>query len=119
MRPKRGNAVKLGIMDGKGVPLEMTPEMREMIPRGVGGDKDATQEFAGMIIDGQQQGLLCSGGPPLVDGRIVLPQFIDAGAFPAATGFGPRFRLADEIWKMGSGEGGHRLAMALEPKAGF
>src|SRR5579862_9576026 len=30
-----------------------------------------------------------------------------------------RFRLADEIWKMGSGEGSHRLAMALETEAGF
>jgi len=27
--------------------------------------------------------------------------------------------LADELWKMGSGEGGHRLAMALETQAGF
>ena len=72
-----------------------------------------------MIIDGQQQGLFFIGGPPLVDGGIVLPEFIDAGALPAAAGFGPRFRLADESWKMGSGEGGHRLAMALEPEAGF
>ena len=30
-----------------------------------------------------------------------------------------RLGLADEIWKMGSGEGGHRLAMALETEAGF
>jgi hypothetical protein len=72
-----------------------------------------------MIIDGQQQGLLFRGWPPLVDGGIVLPQFIDAGAFPAAPGFGTRFGLADEIGKMGSGEGGHRLAMALEAEAGF
>lgn len=48
-------------------------KMLEMIPSGVGGDKDRAQEFAGMIIDGQQQGLLFMGGPPLMDGRIVLP----------------------------------------------
>lgn len=30
-----------------------------------------------------------------------------------------RFGLADEIRKMGSGEGGHRLAMALEAEATF
>ena len=53
-------------------------KMLEMIPSGVGGDKDRAQEFAGMIIDGQQQGLLFMGGPPLVDGGIVLPKFIDA-----------------------------------------
>jgi len=45
----------------------------EMIPGGVGGDKDRAQELAGMIIHGQQQGLLFLGGPPLVDGGIVLP----------------------------------------------
>jgi hypothetical protein len=72
-----------------------------------------------MIIDGQQEGLFLMGGPPLVDGGIVLPQFIEAGAFPAPPGFGARFGLAEEIWEMGSGEGGHRLAMALETEAGF
>ena len=33
-------------------------------------------------------------------------------------GFGTRFRLADEIWQMGSGKGGHRFAMALKTEAG-
>ena len=60
------------------VPEEEAAKMLEMIPSGVGGDKDGAQEHAGMIIDGQQQGLLFMGGPPLVDGGIVLPQFIDA-----------------------------------------
>ena len=60
------------------VPEEEAAKMLEMIPSGVGGDKDRAQEFAGMIIDGQQQGLLFMGGPPLVDGGIVLPKFIDA-----------------------------------------
>ena len=90
-----------------------------MIPSGVGGDKDRAQELAGMIIHGQQQGLLFLGGPPLVDGGIVRPEFIDAGAFPAPPGFGTRFGLAEEMRKMGSGEGGHRLAMALETEAGL
>jgi hypothetical protein len=53
-------------------------EMLEMIPSGVGGDKDRAQELAGMIIHGEQQGLLLIGRPPLVDGGIVLPEFIDA-----------------------------------------
>ena len=34
-------------------------------------------------------------------------------------GVGTGFRLAEEIGKMGSGEGGHRLAMALETEADF
>ena len=93
-------------------------KMLEMIPRRVGGDKDGTQEYAGMIINGQEQGLLFRGGPPLMDGGIMLPEFIDAGAFPSSAGFGARFRLADEIGKMGSGESGNRLAMTLEAEAG-
>ena len=100
--------------------LEKEPaKMLKMIPRRVGGDKDRAQQLAGMIIDGQQQGLLFRGRPPLVDGGIVRPQFIDACAFPAAAGFGTRFRLAEEVWKMSSGEGGHGLAMALETEAGL
>jgi hypothetical protein len=113
-------AEAVGVNDQRQVVLEKeAAKMLEMIPRGVGGDKDRAQEFAGMIINGQQQGLFFIGGPPLVDGGIVLPEFIDAGAFPAPAGFGTRFGLAEEIWKMGSGEGGHRLAMALETEAGF
>jgi hypothetical protein len=60
------------------MPEKEAAKMLEMIPSSVGGDKDGTQELAGMIVDGQQQGLLFTGWPPLVDGGIVLPQFIDA-----------------------------------------
>ncbi len=60
------------------VPEKEAAKMLEMIPSGVGGDKDGAQEFAGMIIDGQEQCLFFRSGPPLVDGGIVLPQFIDA-----------------------------------------
>lgn len=116
--PKETQAV--GVHDhGQAVLEKEAAKMLEMIPSGVGGDKDRAEKFAGMIIDGQQQGLLFTGGPPLVDGGIVLPEFIDAGAFPASPGFGTRLGLAEEIGKMGSGEGGHRFAMALEAEAGF
>ena len=75
--PKEAQAV--GVHDHRqGVLEKEAAKMLEMIPSGVGADKDRAQEFAGMIIDGQQQGLLFMGGPPLVDGRIVLPKFIDA-----------------------------------------
>ena len=72
-----------------------------------------------MVIHGQQEGLLFPGRPPLVDGGIVLPEFINARAFPATSSFGTRLRLSDEVWEMGSGEGGHRLPMAFETEAGF
>lgn len=62
---------------GQAVLEQEAAKMLEMIPGGVGGDKDRAQEFSRMIVNGQEQGLLGLGWPPLVDGRIVLPQFID------------------------------------------
>jgi len=62
---------------GQAVLEQEAAKMLEMIPRGVGGDKDRAQKFSRMIVNGQEQGLLVIGWPPLVDGRIVLPQFID------------------------------------------
>ena len=49
----------------------------------------------------------------------MLPEFINSGALPATPGFGPGLRTEDQVWKVGPGKGGHRLAMALEPEAGF
>jgi hypothetical protein len=69
----------IGVDDQRQAVLEQaSSKMFKVIPSGVGGDKDRAQELAGMIIHGEQQGLLFIGGPPLVDGGIVLPQFIDA-----------------------------------------
>ena len=60
------------------MPEKEAAKVLKVIPRGVGGDKDCAQKFSRMIIDRQEQGLFFLGGPPLVDGGIVLPQFIDA-----------------------------------------
>ncbi len=111
-------AQAIGVHDQRQAVLEQEPaKMLEMIPRGIGGDKDRAQKFSRMIIDGQQQGLLGGGRPPLVDGRIVLPEFAEAGPFPAAAGFGARFWLAEEVGKMRSDKSGDRLTMALETEA--
>jgi len=47
----------------------------------------------------------------------VLPELVEASAFPAAAAFGARFGLADEVGKMCSDKGGDRLSMAFETKA--
>ena len=113
-------AEAIGVHDhGQIMPEKEAAEMLEVIPSGVGGDKDRAQEFARMIIDGQEQGLLFIGGPPLVDGGIMLPEFIDASAFPTPAGLGAGFRLADEVGQVCPGKGGHRLPVALEAEAGF
>ena len=72
-----------------------------------------------MIIDRQQEGLFIGRWPPLVDGRIVLPEFTEAGAFPTTAGFGVRLWLTDEVGKMRADKGGDRLTMALETEAYF
>jgi hypothetical protein len=82
-------AETIGIDNQRYAVLEKeTAKMLKMIPRRIGRDKDCAQKFSGMVIDGQQQGLLVGGRPPLVDGGIVLPEFAEAGTFPAAAGFG-------------------------------
>ena len=111
-------AQAIGVGDQRQAVLEEdSAKMLEMIPSGVGGDKDRAQEFSRMIIHGQEQGLLGGGRPPLVDGRIVLPEFAQAGAFPAAAGFGASFRLADEVGEMSADKSGDGLTMAFETKA--
>ena len=72
-----------------------------------------------MVIDGQQEGLLLRGLPPLVDGGIVLPEFVEAGAFPSAAGFGASFWEADEVGKMRLDKRGDGFAVALEAEADF
>jgi hypothetical protein len=101
------------------VPEKEAAEMLKVIPSGVGGDEDRAQEFAGMVVHGEQQGLLVIGGPPLVDGGIVLPKLVQARAFPASPGFGAWFGLADENWKVGSGISGHGLPVTFEAQACF
>jgi hypothetical protein len=41
-----------------------------------------------MVIHRQQEGLFIGGGPPLMDGGVVLPQFAHMGPFPAAARLG-------------------------------
>jgi len=46
----------------------------------------------------------------------VLPEFIEAGAFPAAAGLGLARRLGDEVGEVGADEGGDGFAMADKTK---
>jgi hypothetical protein len=113
-------AQAIGI-DGQGqIVLEKeTAKMFEVIPRCIGGDKDSTQEFSGMIVDREQKGLLVRRRPPLVDGGIVLPEFAEAGTFPATASFRTPFREADEVGKMRTDKSGDGFAVAFEAEADF
>src|ERR1051326_1598826 len=87
-----------------------------MVPSGVGGYESGTHELAGVVVHSEQEGLLVLSGPPLMDGGIVLPEFAQAGAFPATA----RLRLAlgqgDQRGEVGGGMGGTGSAVAVEGK---
>ena len=71
-----------------------------------------------MVIHGEQEGLLGRVRPPLVNGRIVLPQFAEVRAFPPPPGFRMGLGLGDEVGKAVAGKGSNGLAMAFETQAG-
>jgi hypothetical protein len=71
-----------------------------------------------VVIHRQQEGLLIGGGPPLVDGGVVLPQFAQTGPFPTAAGlWGGRGR-ADQEREVVAGISGDGFAVALKSEAG-
>lgn len=73
---------------GQAVAGKSAAEVLKVVPSGVGRNKAGGQEFARVIINGKEAGLLIGGGPPLVAGGVVLPEFTQAGPFPAAAGLG-------------------------------
>ena len=78
-------AQSVGIDDfGNAVGFEGFAKVEEVIPGGVGGDETPGHVEARMVIDGEQEGLLARGGPPLVDRTVVLPEFADFGAAEAS-----------------------------------
>jgi len=101
------------------VPEKENTKVLEVVPGSVGGDEECAQEFARMVVNREQQGLLVSGGPPLMNGGIMLPEFADMRAFPSPPGFGVWLGLANEAGQVGSGKGGDRLTVALETEAAF
>lgn len=89
-------------IDGLGEPdvLKSFPEVGEVGPGGVSGHEAPGDVEAGMVIDGEQEGLLARSGPPLVDRAVVLPEFAEAGPAKAAVGAGLLLRLGDQLGKM-------------------
>jgi hypothetical protein len=71
-----------------------------------------------MVIHGQQEGLFLFIRPPLVNGGIMLPEFAQASAFPAAAGLGDGRGRTDQQREVSAGVSGDRFAVADESKAG-
>src|ERR1051325_4722506 len=86
----------------------------EMVPSGVGGYESGTHELAGVVVHSEQEGLLVLSGPPLMDGGIVLPEFAQAGAFPATARLRWALGEGDRRREGGAGIGGNGSAVAVE-----
>ena len=78
---------------GRAVFFDGSAQMAEVAPSRVAGDEGAGDDFAGMIVGGENEGGIRVGGPPRMGRGIVLPEFADVGALPAASGFG-----AGRLW---------------------
>ena len=85
--PKEAQAV--GINDfGKAPFSEGFPEVLEMVLCRIGSHEATREVESGVIVNGEQQGLLGRCRPPLVDGAVVLPELSDVSAAEAAVGAG-------------------------------
>ena len=82
---------------GQAPDLEGRAEVLEVVPGGVGRHETAGEVEAGVIIDGEQQGLLGGGGPPLLDGTVVLPKFAGVRAAETPEDAGLALRGGHEV----------------------
>lgn len=79
--------------------FEAGPQEAEVTPSGI-GVKAAGQDFARMIISGEDEVLEAIAGPPLVWGGIVLKEFADGGRLPTAARLGAGSALGDQLGVM-------------------
>lgn len=76
---------------GRAVLLDGFAQMSEVAPGGVAGREGAVEDFAGMIVESQQERGIGVGEPPGMGRGVVLPELADGRALPAAAGFGAAF----------------------------
>lgn len=115
--PEQGESVGV---DGlwTAVVEERTAEVLEMGRGGVHGNEVGGDVPAGVVVDGEQEGLLGVGLPPGVDGGVMLPELPDAGPLSAAAGLGDGIGRLDQGWEVGVDVGGQGLAIPPEGEAG-
>ena len=90
--------------------------MGEVRPGGVTGHEGAAEDFAGMIVEGQDEGGVVLGRPPGMGGGVVLPEFAKVGALPAAAGLGSAQQRRDHLGEVLADIGGYGGAGAVEVK---
>ena len=85
---------------GDAVFFKGAAEVAEVVPGGVGGDETPCDVDAGMVIDGEEENLLLRGGPPLVNGALVLPKLADVGPAKTALRANEGRRSREEVGKV-------------------
>lgn len=102
---------------GQAVGEEDGAQEAEVIPSGVGWDENTAEDFAGMIVDGENEALHFLGLPPTVRRGIMLEEFADGSALPAAPRFGAPLGNGDQLRKMKPDGVGDRRPRAREAEA--
>ena len=113
---KEGEAVGVEA-GGRAVLFDGLAQMSEVTPGGVAGREGAGEDFTGMIVEGQQERGIGVGGPPGMGRGVVLPEFADGGALPAAAGFGAAFGRGQHMREVLPDVGSHGGTGAAEVEA--
>ena len=101
---------------GWAVSFKGRTQMGEMVPSGVARDERAGDDFAGVVVEREEQHWVMVGGPPGVGRAVVLPKFADRPGLPAAAGLGPapgRGHLVGEMLADIGGDGGARTVEVI------
>lgn len=99
---------------GRAVLFDGSAQVAEVTPGGVAGDEGAGDDFAGVIVGGEDERGINVGRPPGMGRGIVLPEFADVGALPAAAGFGAGRLRGDVLGEVLLDVVGDRGAGAVE-----
>ena len=89
-------------------------QMGEVAPGRVAGHERAGDDFAGVVIGGEEERGVSVVGPPGMGRGVVLPEFADGGALPAAARFGAGRLWSDEGREVLADVGGDGRAGAGE-----
>ncbi len=85
-------------------------------PSGVAGGEGAAEDFAGVIVEGENEAGIMFAGPPGMRRTIMLPEFADGRALPAAARLGAAFGGGNQMGKVLSDIGGDGGAGAMKVK---
>ena len=99
---------------GRAVEFQGRAQMREVIPGGVAAHEGGGDDFAGVIVEAEDEHGIMVIRPPGMGRGIVLPEFADGAGLPAAAGLGAALERGRLVGEVRSDVGGHGGAGAVE-----